>query len=55
MSPTFVRWIAVVFVITHVHFGAEAWLKGLIVAIVMALPVIILVLKPMRNQCRLFW
>lgn len=41
----FVQWIVVAFVITHIHFGVEGWLKGLIVAIVMALPIVILVLK----------
>lgn len=41
----FIQWVIVVFVITHIEFGVEGWLKGLIVAVLMALPIIVLVMK----------
>lgn len=41
----FIQWVVAAFVITHIHFGVEGWLKGLIIAILMALPIIILVMK----------
>ncbi len=41
----FVQWIVVAFVITHIQIGVDGWLKGLIIAILMALPVVILVMK----------
>ena len=41
----FIQWVAAAFVITHIQFGVESWLKGLIVAVLMALPVIVLVMK----------
>ncbi|MDP4094056.1 MAG: hypothetical protein Q8920_11925 [Bacillota bacterium] len=41
----FVQWLVVAFVIININFGVEGWLKGLIVAILMALPIVILVMK----------
>ncbi len=41
----FIQWLVAAFVITHIQFGVEGWLKGLIVAVLMALPVIVLVMK----------
>lgn len=41
----FIQWVVVAFVITHIHFGVEGWLKGLIIAVLMALPIIALVMK----------
>ncbi len=41
----FFHWIIVAFVIIHIQFGINGWLKGLIIAELMALPIVILVLK----------
>lgn len=41
----FLQWVIVAFVITHIQFGAGGWLKGLIIAVLMALPIVVLVLK----------
>jgi hypothetical protein len=41
----FIQWVVVAFVVTHIQFGVEGWLKGLIVAVLMALPVVVLVVK----------
>ncbi|MCX8129717.1 MAG: hypothetical protein N3I35_06410 [Clostridia bacterium] len=41
----FVQWIILGFIITHIQFGVEGWLKGLIVSVLLALPIIILVMK----------
>lgn len=41
----FIQWIIVAFVITHIQFGVGGWLKGLIIAVLMGLPIIVLVMK----------
>jgi hypothetical protein len=41
----FIQWIVATFVIIHIEFGIEGWLKGLIVALLMALPIVVLVMK----------
>lgn len=41
----FIHWVITAIVITHIQVGIEGWLKGLIVATIMALPIIILVMK----------
>ncbi|HEX3020226.1 MAG TPA: hypothetical protein VHP36_07980 [Chitinispirillaceae bacterium] len=41
----FIQWIIVSFVITHIEFGIHGWLKGLTVAVLMSIPIIILVMK----------
>ncbi len=41
----FIQWMVAAFVITHIQFGIDGWLKGLIVAVLMALPIIVLVMK----------
>lgn len=41
----FIQWIVVTFVIIHIEFGMVGWLKGLIVAVLMSLPVIVLIMK----------
>ncbi len=41
----FIQWVIVAFVITHIQFGVGGWLKGLIIAVLMALPIIVLVMK----------
>lgn len=45
IMSAFIQWVIVTFVITHIQFGIEGWLKGLIVAVLMALPIVILVAK----------
>lgn len=40
-----VQWIVVALVIANIQLGITAWLKGLIVAVLMALPIVILVIK----------
>jgi hypothetical protein len=41
----FVHWIIVGFVITHIEFGFKSWSKGLIIAELLALPIIIIEIK----------
>jgi hypothetical protein len=41
----FVQWMVVTFVILNIDFGVANWLKGLIVAVLMAAPIAILVAK----------
>lgn len=42
----FVHWVVLGFIITYVKIpGVDGWLKGMTVAILMSLPIIILVLK----------
>lgn len=42
----FVQWVALGIVITHVRIGGlDGWLTGLIVAVLMALPIVIIVAK----------
>lgn len=41
----FFQWVILGFVITHIEFGIQGWLKGLIIAIILALPIIILTIK----------
>jgi len=42
----FVHWIIIGFIITHIKIpGLEGWLKGTIVAVLLALPIIIIVMK----------
>ena len=41
----FAQWIIVGFVINHIEFGFKSWRKGLIIAELLALPIIIIVIK----------
>lgn len=41
----FIQWVIAAFIITHIQFGVGGWLKGLIIAVLMALPIITLVMK----------
>jgi len=42
----FIQWVVLGFIITHIKIpGVDGWLKGMIVAILMSLPIIVLVLK----------
>jgi len=41
----FVHWIVVAFVVNYVQLSLRGWLKGMLVAEVLAVPVIILVMK----------
>lgn len=42
----FVQWVIIGFIVTHIKIpGVEGWLKGTIIAVLMALPIIILVIK----------
>ncbi len=41
----FVQWMVVTFVIMNIDLGVVNWLKGLIVAVLMAAPIIILIAK----------
>lgn len=41
----FVQWIIVAFVITYIQLGVTGWVKGLLIAVLLALPIIILVMK----------
>ena len=45
----FVHWVVVGLIITYVQFGVRGWLKGLILAELLALPIVILVLKNESN------
>ena len=39
----FVQWVILGFIITHIQFGVSGFLKGAIVAVLCALPIIVLV------------
>ena len=42
----FVQWVVIGFIVTHIKIpGVDGWLKGTIIAVLMALPIIILVMK----------
>ncbi|MBU1118870.1 hypothetical protein KKH43_03245 [Patescibacteria group bacterium] len=42
----FVQWIIIGFIVTHIKIpGVEGWSKGTIIAVLMALPIIIIVMK----------
>jgi hypothetical protein len=41
----FLQWVILGFVITHIEIGLQGWLKRLIVAVVLALPIIIITMK----------
>jgi len=41
----FVHWVVVVFVVNYVSFPLSGWLKGLLIAEIMAVPVMIIVMK----------
>jgi len=42
----FVHWVVLGIVITHMHIGGlEGWLKGLVVAVLLTLPILIIVAK----------
>lgn len=41
----FLQWVIVAFIITHIQFGVGGWLKGLIIAVLMALPIVVLLMK----------
>jgi len=45
IASAFIQWVILGFVITHMEFGIEGWLKGLIVAVILSVPVIVLVVK----------
>lgn len=45
IASAFIQWVVVAFVVSHIEFGVGGWLKGLIIAVLMALPVIVLVMK----------
>lgn len=41
----FVQWMVVTFVIMNIDLGVASWLKGLIVAVLMAVPIAVLIAK----------
>ncbi|MBU1230687.1 MAG: hypothetical protein KKA55_10655 [Proteobacteria bacterium] len=41
----FVQWLVAGFVINHMEFGLRGWLKGLVVAELLALPILVLMSK----------
>ena len=42
----FVQWVVLGIVITHVHIGGlDGWLKGLVIALLLTLPILIIVAK----------
>lgn len=41
----FIQWVVAAFIISNIQFGIGGWLKGLIVGVLMALPIIVLVMK----------
>lgn len=41
----FVQWMVVTFVIMNIDLGVASWLKGLIVAVLMASPIAVLIAK----------
>lgn len=45
IASAFIQWVVLGFVITHIEFGVGGWLKGLIVAVLLSIPVIVLVAK----------
>lgn len=45
ITSAFIQWILLGFVITFIDFGVDGWLKGLIMAVLLSLPVLILVIK----------
>jgi hypothetical protein len=45
LASAFFQWVILGFVITFIDFGIQGWLKGLIVAVAMAVPIVIIVMK----------
>jgi hypothetical protein len=45
IASAFIQWVILGFVINHIEFGVGGWLKGLIVAVLLSIPVIALVVK----------
>lgn len=41
----FVQWMVVTFVIMNIDLGVASWLKGLIIAVLMAAPIAVLIAK----------
>lgn len=39
----FIQWVVLGFIISHVELGVESWVKGLIVAVFLSLPIAVLV------------
>ncbi|AET67760.1 hypothetical protein Desor_2156 [Desulfosporosinus orientis DSM 765] len=40
-----IQWIVVGVVVSHIQIELESWLKGLVIAVLMGLPIIVLVMK----------
>ncbi|HBV88618.1 MAG TPA: hypothetical protein DEF42_18710 [Desulfosporosinus sp.] len=45
ITSALIQWIVAGYVITHIQIGIKGWLKGLIIAVLMGLPIIVLVMK----------
>lgn len=46
IASAFIQWVVLGFVITHIKIpGVDGWLKGLITAVLMSLPIVIIVMK----------
>ncbi|MCX7711570.1 MAG: hypothetical protein N2484_17150 [Clostridia bacterium] len=45
ISSAFIQWIIAAFVISYIQIGIDGWIKGGVMAVLMALPVVILVMK----------
>jgi hypothetical protein len=45
IASAFLQWLILGFFISYIEFGIQGWCKGLIVAVLMALPIIIIVMK----------
>ncbi|MDO8524718.1 MAG: hypothetical protein Q7R99_03755 [bacterium] len=46
IASAFIQWLVLGFIITFIKIpGVEGWLKGLIVAVIMSLPIVIIVAK----------
>ena len=45
LASAFVHWIILGFVITYIECGFSGWLKGLVIAVVLAVPICILLMQ----------
>ena len=45
IASAFVQWLILGLVINYLNIGSAGWLRGMLIAVILALPIIILVMK----------